>query len=220
MLVACGREAEPPPTVTPTFVPFHPTLEPNDTITAMAKTDDGATWYSKDEFDGLGGSSIYSQNQGLFRSKNGYTIHFEVPGTIRDIEVGPDSAVYVAAGCGVLRFQNEIQETLADVTCQAGSFEGPLVPFELAFTADGALWVAGIHSLARYDGRAWRQYDIKARRVLVAPDGSLWADGWDGRAGGDCCFTHLTGDTWITYTHSAELPVSPRLLIEIQALRR
>lgn len=220
MLAACGRITSPPATVTPTFVSLHPTLEPNDTITAMAEAPDGTMWYSKDAFDGLGGASPYSQNQGLFKSKNGYTVHFEVPGTIRDIEVGPDGAVYVAAGCGVLRFHNDVQETLASVTCQAEPFEGPMVPFDLAFTANGNLWVAGVHSLARYDGRTWRQYDIMARRILVAPDGSLWSDGWDGRAGSDCCFTHLTGDTWITYTHSADLPVSPGLLADIQALRR
>jgi len=99
-------------------------------------------------------------------------------------------------------------------------FAQALSPFDIAFAPNGDLWVGGVYSLARFDGREWTQYGVPARKLLVAPDGSVWADGWDGLADSDCCFTHITGSTWVTYTHSAPLPVSDDLLVDIHALRR
>ena len=208
------------PSPTPSSAPFHPTLAPNTTITSWAVTPDGSLWYAFDEFDGIGGSPPYSQNLGLYRSKNGQVSLFDIPGTIRVLEVAPDGSLYVGAGCGVLRYGMDKWETLANVDCEHSSFANPMVPFDIAFADNGDAWVGGVYSLARFDGKTWTEYDINARRILVAPDGSLWAEGWDGIANSDCCFTHVTGNTWVTYTHSASLPVSQELLERIYELGR
>jgi ligand-binding sensor domain-containing protein len=217
---ACG--ARPTVQVSPSPIPvhLHPTREPSTTISSSAVTPDGSLWYGFDQFDGVGGAYPGGQNHGLYRIKDGEVSHFDVPATIRVLEVAPDGSLYVGAGCGVLRYRMEKWETLANVDCDNSSFDGPVFPFDIAFAPNGDVWVGGIHGLARFDGRTWSEYDIKARRILVAPDGSVWTDGWDGRADSDCCFTHLTGGTWVTYTHSAALPVSDDLLERIQELRR
>jgi hypothetical protein len=126
----------------------------------------------------------------------------------------------VGAGCGVLRFNANRWETLADPDCEHSAFTKPVFPFDIAFADNGDVWVSGVHALARFDGKQWTEYDIMARRVLVAPDGSLWADGWNGIANSDCCFTHLTGTTWVTYTHAADLPVTADLARNIHGLRQ
>jgi hypothetical protein len=120
-----------------------------------------------------------------------------------------------------LRYRAGEWETLLDVQYNhPPNFPEAFNPFDLAFAANGEVWVAGIFNLAHFDGQTWTPYAIPARRILVAPDQSVWADGWDGNAEGDCCITHLTGSTWITYTHSASLPVSEELLGEIRALHQ
>jgi hypothetical protein len=92
------------------------------------------------------------------------------------------------------------------------------VPFDIAFAPSSDVWVGGVYSLARFNGQTWTQYGVNVRRLLVAPDGSVWGQGWDGIAGSDCCYVHVAGDTWVTYTHSAPLPVSKELLGDVHRL--
>jgi hypothetical protein len=188
--------------------------------TTSATTPDGAQWYAFDTFDGGGGSPLYSPKLGLYRVQGEQVLHFDVPNTIRALEVAPDGSLYVGAGCGVLRYRADELETLADVSCDDSSFAGHLFPFDIAFGGNGDVWVGGIHGLARFDGATWTQYDVRARRILVAPDGSLWAEGWDGSGNPPrCCFTHVTGDTWATYAYADDLPVSDDLRDKIYELR-
>ncbi len=219
---ACGTQKteQISPIPSPSSAPFHPTREPSTTIASCAVTPDGSLWYAFDEFDDLGGSSPYSQNLGLYRSKDGQVSILDIPGTIRVLKVAPDGSLYVGGGCGVLRYRMDEWETLANVDCEHSSFDGRVFPFDIAFAENGDVWAGGVHRLARFDGTTWTEYDIKARRILVAPDGSLWAEGWDGRANSNCCFTHPTGNTWVTFTYSAILPVSEDLLQRIHELRR
>ena len=188
--------------------------------TVSARTPDGAQWYGFDQFDGGGGSSMYDPVLGLYRLKDGQLQHFNMPGTVRLLKVGPDGSVYVLGGLGVMRYIDGRWETLLSTQGDPSLAAAPFVPFDLAFGGNGALWVAGIHSLAHFERGSWTQTVMPARRLLVAPDGSLWTEGWDGRADSDCCFNHLTGTTWVTYTHSAALPVAPDLQERIRALQR
>jgi hypothetical protein len=119
-----------------------------------------------------------------------------------------------------MRYRDGRWETLLDTQGDPAMSAAPFAPFDIDFGPNGQLWVAGIHSLARFESGAWTQIVMPARRLLVAPDGSIWAEGWDGRAGSDCCFNHLTGSTWVTYTHSAVLPVAPDLEERIRELKR
>jgi len=205
------------PTPRPSFTPRIWT--PDRAITSFAATSDGALWYAFDEYDGGGGAPPDSQHHGLYRSLEGQVSHFDVPGTIRVLAEAPDGRLYIGAGCGVLRYADGSLEMLADVECSRSSFMRAFFPFDIAFSPGGDVWVGGVHSLARFDGENWTQYDINVRRLLVAPDGSVWGQGWDGWAGSDCCFVHVSEDTWVTYPHSAELPVSRELLASLESLK-
>jgi hypothetical protein len=149
--------------------------------------------------------------------KDSQVSHIPLPALIHSLKVAPDGTLYVAVGRGVLRYKLGQWETLADL--DGHDFNQVLFPTDMAFAANGDVWVAGIFSLAYYNGKTWTEYNINARRVLVAPDSSIWTEGWNGVANSDCCFMHLIGNTWITYTHSAGLPVSKELLKSIQALQ-
>jgi hypothetical protein len=188
--------------------------------TVSASTPDGAQWYGFDQFDGGGGSSMYDPMLGLYRLRDGQLQHFDMPGTVRLLKVGPDGSLYVLGGLGVMRYTAGRWETLASMQGDPGLAAAPFVPFDLAFGGHGELWVAGILSLARFERSSWTQTVMPGRRLLVGPDGSVWTEGWDGRADSDCCFNHLTGTTWVTYTHSAALPVAAELQERIRALQR
>jgi len=233
-LAACGmidrgiRIGAPPlDRVEPTNQPEtpQPSLTPpvqvlDQAITSYAVASDGALWYAFDTFDGGGASPPGSQHYGLYRSLNGQVSHWPVPGIIRAIKEAPDGSLYVLAGWGVLRYADGALETLIDLKYGSDAFDRAFLPISLDFTPDGDVWIGGVHSLVRFDGNTWTQYEVNVRRLLIAPDGSVWGQGWDGRSGSDCCFVHVTGDAWVTYPHSAELPVSAELLDDIQGLRR
>jgi hypothetical protein len=188
--------------------------------TTTATLPDGSSWYGFDQFDGGGGTPPYAPMLGLYRQQRDQLGHFDIPGAIRVLTAGPDGALYVGTGCGVLRYQGDGWETLLDPACGGSPFTGPFVPVDLEFGSSGDLWAGGVFTLLHYDGAQWTQYDIRARRILVAPDDTVWAEGWDGRAGSGCCYTHLTGDSWVTYTHSATLPVPAGLQDQIHDLLR
>lgn len=202
----------------PATIPIQPTRPPNTIATTSVIMPDGSVWFAFDEFDDIGGTSPYSQNRGLYRSKDGDITHIDITQTIRVLKAAPDGSLYVGAGCGVMRYSNDVWDTLASFDCETSTFTLPIIPFDIAFASNGDIWVGGVHALARFDGTRWTEYDVKARRILIAPDGSLWADGWNGSANGDCCFTHLTGDQWVTYNRSADLPVSEDMHRAIQNL--
>jgi hypothetical protein len=162
--------------------------------------------------------TLGSQHSGLYRSRDGQVSWFDIPGPIRALAVAPDGSLYIGAGRGVVRYGDGELQALVDVTQGQESFPRGFLPYDIAFAQNGDVWVGGVYSLARFDGEAWTQYDVNVRRLLAAPDGSLWGEGWDGVAGSDCCFVHITGDTWTTYTHSDTLPVSETLLDEIYSL--
>jgi hypothetical protein len=220
-LVSCAARIEPTSTPTPTPYPsIHPTLPASTKISATATTPDGSVWYSFDEFDGVGGGSMYAQNQGLFRkSIDGVVTHFDITQTIKVLKVAPDGALYIGAGCGVLRYRSDRLQTLIPACDGSSKFKQPFFPFDFAFAANGDVWVAGIWSLARFDGSTWTQYNAKARKILAAPDGSIWADGLPEVPGTNCCFYHLTNGSVVTYTRDAALPAKIDLLLQIYALR-
>ena len=210
---------KPSPTVTalaPVAADSPPTADPDrrpdSMITTSVMMPDNSLWYAFDEFDAIGGSPPYSQNQGLYRLKDGLITHFDIPATIRVLEVAPDGHLYVGAGCGVMRFRDESWETLLELDCSRRTSVTKLRPLAITFTEDRTVWVGGAFSLVSYDGESWTEYDIPAARVVVATDGTIWTRGWDGWANSDCCLTHITGTQWITYTWTSDVPVEPEVL--------
>jgi hypothetical protein len=192
---------------------------PDRAFTSFATTPDGALWYGFDEFDAAGGSRPGSQHYGLYRSHDGRVSRFDLPGTIRSLAVAPNGSLYIGAGLAVWRYADGQLERLVDTAQDRAVLTQAFVPFDIAFGREGDVWVGGVYSVARYDGGTWTRYDVNVRRLLAAPDGSLWGEGWDGLAGSDCCYVHITGNRWVTYTHSAALPVSQELLGDIRRLR-
>jgi len=187
--------------------PFMPGTE----MTTSAVTLDESLWYAFDKFDDAGGSPPDSKNSGLFRLKEGEVTVFDIPNTIRVIEPAPEGGLYVGAGCGVLRFRDEELETLLDLECGRRTSVSKLFPMDIDITDDGLVWVSGVYSLASFDGEDWREFDILSVRAVLASDGSLWARGWDGRAGSECCLTHISGGQWMTYTWTSDIPAEPHV---------
>jgi hypothetical protein len=181
---------------------------------SVVTTPDDSLWCT---FEGPYDTEPYVTPAGLYRVKDGQVSHIPMTALIHSLKVASDGTLYVAAGRGILRYRRGQWETLASLDGHA--FNQTLIPTDVAFADNGDVWVAGIFGLARFDGKTWTEYDINARRVLVAPDNSIWTEGWNGTASSDCCFTHLTGNTWVTYTHSARLPVSKELFKSIRALQ-
>lgn len=89
---------------------------------------------------------------------------------------------------------------------------GFLFPLDIAFAEDGAVWVGGAYSLARYREGTWTEFDIPAASVVAASDGTVWARGWDGRADRYCCVTHLVDDHQETYDWTTDIPADPEVL--------
>jgi hypothetical protein len=187
-------------------------ITPDTEMTTSAVTLDESLWYAFDKFDEAGGSAPDSKKQGLFRLKEGEVTVFDIPNTIRILEATPDGALYVGAGCGVLRFRDEEMETLLDLECGRRTSVSKLFPMDIDIADDGLVWVSGVYSLASFDGEDWQEYDIPSVRAVLASDGSLWARGWDGRAGSECCLTHISGGQWMTYTWTADIPAEPHVL--------
>lgn len=189
--------------------------------TASTTMLDGSLWCGFDQFDGMGGIPWGEPKLGLYHLHDGQLSHFDIPNAIYALKPGLDGSLYAVATWRVLRYNQGRWETLLDVEHNPPpNFPNNFNPFDLAIAANDDLWVAGIFNLARFNGQTWTPYAIPARRILVAPDQSVWADGWDGNPDGDCCITHLTGSTWITYTHSVSLPVSEDLFSEIRSLHQ
>jgi hypothetical protein len=185
---------------------------PDPSLTAAATTPDGSLWYAFDQFDEAGGSPPDSLTEGLFRLKDGRVTHYDIPATIRVLKSAPDGNLYLGAGCGIMVFRGEEWETLLDLDCSRRTSVSSLFPIDMDFANDGLMWVGGAYSLASYDGQTWTEYDIPAVRVVIAPDDSVCTRGWDGRAGSNCCLTHLSSGRWMTYTWSADLPAEPEVI--------
>jgi hypothetical protein len=175
-------------------------------------TPDGALWYAFDVFDDIGGSPFHSQNQGLYRLKDGQVTHFDIPGTVRVLKVAPDDSLYVGAGWGVLRYHADTWKTLLNVDGLQPSPLSGLAPLSMAFADSGDVWVGGALKLARFDGEVWQDYDIPAVRAAIASDDTVWTAGWDGKTGSDCCITHIVGSELMTYTWTATVPAEPEVL--------
>jgi len=76
---------------------------------------------------------------------------------------------------------------------------------DIAFTPDGAAWVATGFTLARFDGASWTHYDRLANSLAVAPDGAIWVNGWEGRQGSQYV-ARFDGQNWTTYQSTDSYP--------------
>ena len=187
-------------------------------VVLSAQTPDGALWTSYDEFHDAGGITSDAEPQGLQRQLDGEQTHLPLDHYVRALKVGPDNLLYVSADCGLLRLRDMEIEVLAEPDCDADEFDQPIFALDIDFDPAGGVWIGGMHGLAHWAEGEWTEYPISSRRFLLEEDGSVWAAGWNGRVGSNCCLTHLDSGEWVTYTYSATLPVSTELEAQIRAL--
>jgi streptogramin lyase len=76
---------------------------------------------------------------------------------------------------------------------------------DIAFTPDGSVWVTTGLALVRFDGQAWTTYDSLINSVVVARDGSLWMNGWEGLQGSEYVAL-FDGKLWTTYKAADSFP--------------
>jgi hypothetical protein len=68
---------------------------------------------------------------------------------------------------------------------------------DFAFEPDGGVWVATGMSLARWHEGTWRLFDKMVHSVAVAPNGIVWASGWEGTQGSHYV-ARYDGSAWTT----------------------
>ncbi len=103
-----------------------------------------------------------------------------------------------------MRWDGVQLETLLEVDCDDSDRPLSLHALDIAFDSDGTIWIGEAHKLVSFDGEEWDQVDISALRVAFSPDDTLWALGWDGHAGSQCCLSNLTPSGVVTW--SADVP--------------
>ncbi|MDH4138650.1 MAG: hypothetical protein OEW09_18320, partial [Anaerolineae bacterium] len=59
--------------------------------------------------------------------------------------------------------------------------------------------------VASFDGRGWTTNDRLANSLVVAPDGALWMNGWEGTQG-SAYVARFDGENWITFEGADSFP--------------
>ncbi len=153
----------PSPSVTP--IPQLP-------VTNLAITSDGAVWYS------FGNFNFYPRRGGIVREVQGQRTRFMPEATVQVLKVAPDGSLWAGMGCGLMRFEGHGWQTVIE---NCDQLHGDV--YDVAFTSDGAAWIAAGFKLARYQNGEWTIIDRLISSVEVASDGALWASGWEGTQG-------------------------------------
>ncbi len=176
----------PTPTPFPTFTPDSnapaqpagPAPSPSVTpipqlpVTNLVVTSDGAVWYSFGNFD------FYPRRGGIIHEAQGQQTRFMSEATVQLLRVAPDGSLWAGMGCSLLRFDGQVWQTVIE---NCDQLHGNV--YDVAFTSDGAAWIAAGFKLARYRNGEWTIIDRLISSVEVATDGTLWASGWEGTQG-------------------------------------
>ncbi len=165
-------------------------------VTAAAVTPDGAVWF------GFGDDAFRSAGGGLSRFDGHDWQYILDDGNVRVLAVAPDGSPWAGMGCEVWRFDGVAWEAAA--RC-ADLPHGNVL--DIAFTADGSAWIATSLGLARFDGRSWITYDRLANSLAVAPDGTIWVNGWEGSQGSQYV-ARFDGESWTAYRRVDSYPGS------------
>ena len=166
----------------------------SDRVTSVAVTPDGAAWF------GFGDHSASTPGLGLSRFDGQKWDYSLDDAEVNVLVVGPDGALWAGAGCGVQRFDGVAWETVA--RCE------DLPPgnvLDIDFAADGGVWVANGFGLARFDGESWTVYERLVHSLDVAPDGTIWMNGWEGTQGSSYV-ARFNGETWMTFEAADSFP--------------
>jgi hypothetical protein len=163
-------------------------------VTAVAVSPDGAAWFA------FGKYSVYTPGWGLSRFDGQEWEYFLDDAEVNTLAVGPDGTLWAGVGCALQRFEGNAWETVA--ACDDLPTGNIL---DIGFAADGAVWVANGFSLARFDGQSWTVYERMIHSLEVAPDGTIWMNGWEGMQ--DSFYVaRFDGATWLKFMSADSFP--------------
>jgi ligand-binding sensor domain-containing protein len=175
-------------------------------VTAVAVTPDGSVWFGfGTDSPGTGGGGVTRFDASASPNTGGGGWHYSLDNAnVRVLAVAPDGALWAGAGCSVQRLDASAQRgthidsgdgTWQEVaTCDDLGVGNVL---DLAFGPDGDVWVATGMSLARWHEGVWQLFDRMVHSVAVAPDGTVWASGWEGTQGSSYV-ARYDGSAWTT----------------------
>jgi heat shock protein HslJ/ligand-binding sensor domain-containing protein len=156
-------------------------------VTAVAATPDGVAWF------GFGNDAWRPAGGGLSRFDGQDWQYVLDDGNVPVLSVAPDGSLWAGRGCELWRFYGAVWEAVA--RCDDLPHGNVL---DIAFTADGSAWIATGLGLARFDGQSWIIHDRLAHSLAVAPDGTIWVNGWEGLQGSQYV-ARLDGESWTAY---------------------
>jgi sugar lactone lactonase YvrE len=165
-----------------------------DSATSVAVTPDGAAWF------GFGDQSVSTPGGGLSRF-DGHDWEYHLDNAVVNaLAVSPDGSLWVGAGCNVQRFDGVKWEAVA--LCGEYLLTGNVS--DIDFTPDGSAWVATGFGLLNIGGERMA-YERLINSVSVAPDGSIWANGWEG-AQDSFYVARFDWQNWTTYRGADSYP--------------
>jgi streptogramin lyase len=149
-------------------------------VTAVAVTPDGAAWFGfGTDSPGTGGGGVSRFGTPASPNTGGDPWdYFLGDANVRVLAVAPDGALWAGAGCSVQRLDAAGDGTWQEMAACGDLGLGNTLDF--AFGPEGEVWVATGMSLARWHEGTWQVLDRMAHAVAVAPDGTVWASGWEG----------------------------------------
>jgi ligand-binding sensor domain-containing protein len=174
----------------------------SDRVTSVAVTPDGAAWFA------FGDRSVATPGGGLSRFDGQEWAYFLGDAEVNALAVAPDGSLWIGMDTGVVRFDGRDWQVVAE--CESFTDCGVL---DIAFTADGAAWVANGFSVARLadpsgaagDGQSWTRFEKLVSSLVAAPDGGIWMNGWEGSQGSSYV-AHFDGANWTTYRSADAFP--------------
>lgn len=167
----------------------------HDRITTVAVTPDGAAWF------GFGDHSVATARDGLSRfDAQGWSYPLD-DAEVNVLALAPDGSLWAGVACEVRNFDGIAWERVS----RCGDDLPPGNILDIAFTPDGATWVANGFGVARYDGGSWVVYERLVHSLDVAPDGTLWMNGWEGTQGSQYV-ARFDGEKWTNFRPEDSFP--------------
>lgn len=184
-----------------------PTASPTGSVTAVPTSplpDESGTAISGELRDlavATDGTVWAATGRGLMRLGDSGWENVLESAEIHALAIACDGAVWAGVGCQIQRLDGDAWE----IVFPCGEYLAPGNVLDIAFTPDGAAWIANGFGLASFDGSSWTTYDRLINSLVVAPDGALWMNGWEGTQGSSYV-ARLDGEEWTTLKGADAFP--------------
>lgn len=167
---------------------------PNPTAATISVTmEDGTRYFTFD--NECGWTCVHKY--GLFRIREGEEPYaFGKSEYVRALKLLRDGNVYVGNNKILVVKRDQLVPTdFAPLPSDAS-----VQIHDMAMTSNGEIWAVG-YKLIHYGHETSTYHDFLAysHTVTIAPDDSVWIDGWDGVADSNCCIYHIKNETVTSY---------------------